>query len=90
MCRHNSGWTESGDTRNVFSSARVLIMARKSKASSEPFTVYENFLYLLAEIELVIGSQKIQWSPITAAKARGRLEVLVAKMSKLEGGSGTE
>jgi hypothetical protein len=64
-------------------------MARKSKASSEPFTVYENFLYLLAEIELVIGSQKIQWSPITTAKARERLEVLVAKLSKLEGGSGT-
>jgi hypothetical protein len=65
-------------------------MARKSKASSELFTVYENFLYLLAEIELVIGSGKIEWSPATTAAARRRLEVLVAKMGKLEGGSGSE
>jgi hypothetical protein len=65
-------------------------MAKRSKASSELFTAYENFLYLLAEIELVIRSQKIDWSPTTAAAARRRLEVLVAKMGKLEGGSEIE
>ncbi len=65
-------------------------MARRSKASSELFTAYENFQYLLAEIEFVIRSGKIEWSQTAAAVARRRLEVLVAQMGKLEGGSGSE
>lgn len=67
-------------------------MARKPKRLSDAITSYDNFLYLLAELELIVGSGKIDWSSrsATATAARCRLETLVAQMGKLESGSGCQ
>jgi hypothetical protein len=40
------------------------------------FTGYESFLYLLAELEMVIAGGTVQWTIATADAARRRLEVL--------------
>jgi hypothetical protein len=39
----------------------------------DPPTPYENFLYLLAEMEVAIERGTIRWSPETAKEARRRL-----------------
>jgi len=62
-------------------------MARKSKARPAAFTLNDNFLYLLAELELLVGSGDIDWSSASATVARQRLEKLVVRMFKLGGGS---
>lgn len=58
-------------------------MVRKPKTSSEVFTAYDNFLYLLAELELVVGSGRIRWSAPSASRARQRIDVLAATMGQL-------
>lgn len=58
-------------------------MVRKPKKSSEVYTAYDNFLYLLAELELVVGSGTIRWSASSASRARQRMDVLAATMGRL-------
>jgi hypothetical protein len=65
-------------------------MARKTKASSELFTTYEHLLYLLAEIEILVGSGTIGWPSGAATAARRRLDILVTEIGKLEGDSANE
>jgi hypothetical protein len=65
-------------------------MARKPKVSSYAFTPYDNFLYLLAELELVVGAGKIEWSSTSVSAARQRLEILAAKMAQLANCYGSE
>jgi hypothetical protein len=58
-------------------------MVRKSGAPPGPFTRYENFLYLLTELEMIIGSGKIEWSVASAIVARHRLDKLTAAVHQL-------
>jgi hypothetical protein len=58
-------------------------MASKPRAPPDVFTSYENFLYLLAELELVVGSGRIEWSTASALAARRRMEELTARMRQL-------
>jgi hypothetical protein len=56
---------------------------RKPSAPPGPFTQYENFLYLLAELELIVGSNKIRWSAESAILAQRRLDKLAAAVHQL-------
>jgi hypothetical protein len=58
-------------------------MVRKPKQSPEVFTAYENFIYLLTELELVVEAGAIRWSPATVNSAKRRLEELAAKMHQV-------
>jgi hypothetical protein len=51
---------------------------RKPTAPPGSFTQYENFLYLLTELELMVGSNKIRWSAESAILAQRRLDKLTA------------
>jgi hypothetical protein len=57
-----------------------------SKRDSSPVVstaVYENFLYLLWEIESAVGRNVIQWSTETAESARRRLENLASALNHI-------
>jgi hypothetical protein len=58
-------------------------MVRKPGAPPGSFTQYENFLYLLTELELIIGSGKINWSAASALVVRHRLDKLAAAAHEL-------
>jgi hypothetical protein len=58
-------------------------MVRKPKTSPRSFTSHENFLYLLTELELVVGSGKIEWSAVSAITAQRRLDRLSATVRTL-------
>jgi hypothetical protein len=58
-------------------------MVIKPRAPRGSFTHHENFLYLLAELELVVGSGKIEWSAASAVLAQRRLDRLAAAMHQL-------
>jgi hypothetical protein len=54
-------------------------VVRKPKRQPEVFSGYENFIYLLTELELVVDAGTIQWSATTAGAATRRLEKLAAR-----------
>ena len=58
-------------------------MVRKPRAPPGSFTQYENFLYLLTELELIIASGEIKWSAAAAIAARYRLDKLTAAVREL-------
>jgi hypothetical protein len=45
----------------------------KSVVAPQTFSREENFAYLLAELELVVGSGQLEWTPASASIARRRL-----------------
>lgn len=59
-------------------------MVRKPKPAlaSKPFTSYENFLYLLAELELTVASGNIPWTATSAMVAWRRLDTLAAEVQQ--------
>jgi hypothetical protein len=59
-------------------------MVRKPKPASalKPFTRYENFLYLLTELELTVASGKISWTATSAMAAWRRLDKLAAEVQQ--------
>ena len=58
-------------------------MVRRPRTLPKPFSGYENFNYLLTELELALGRENIEWSPPTAIAAMRRLERLVATMQSI-------
>jgi hypothetical protein len=60
-------------------------VARKTRQLPQTFTGYENFVYLLAELELVIEGGTIEWSVATANATKHRLEELARKMERIIG-----
>ena len=56
---------------------------RKSRTPPGSFTPYENFLYLLTELELIVGSNKITWTAASAILAQRRLDKLTAAVHQL-------
>jgi hypothetical protein len=58
-------------------------MARKPRPPPEVITSYENFLYLLAELELVVQSGAVRWTAAAAIMAARRLDKLAGKMHEL-------
>jgi hypothetical protein len=63
---------------------RYLARIRKLKSSpAVPTAVYENFLYLLCEMESAVGRNMIQWSTETAESARRRLENLASALDHI-------
>jgi hypothetical protein len=58
-------------------------MVRKPRKPPEPVTRYENFLYLLAELERVVASGKIECSAASALEAWHRLGRLTAAVRQL-------
>ena len=47
------------------------------------FTSYENFAYLLTELELTVGFGRIKWSAASATAAWRRLDNLTATLRQL-------
>jgi hypothetical protein len=60
-------------------------VVRKPKQLQETFSDYEGFVYLLAELELVIEAGTIRWSVITANATKHRLVELAARMDRIIG-----
>ena len=58
-------------------------MARKPRPPPQEITSYENFLYLLAELELVVQSGTVRWAAASAVLAARRLDKLAATMHEL-------
>ena len=58
-------------------------MVRRPPKPPEVFTSYENFLYLLAELELAIASGKIEWPEASVTAAWRRLDRLTAAVRQL-------
>jgi hypothetical protein len=58
-------------------------MLRKPRAPQAAFTGYESFIYLLTEIEIIIGSGTVKWSAATALAASQRLDRLAASVRQL-------
>jgi hypothetical protein len=56
---------------------------RKPRLPAGSFTQYENFLYLLTELELIVGSKKVNWSADSAILAQRRLDKLTAAVHQL-------
>jgi hypothetical protein len=59
-------------------------MARKPKAQPQVFTSYERLVYLLAELEFVVASGTVEWTPAAAATARDRVDRIAAALHQLE------
>jgi hypothetical protein len=49
----------------------------------ELFSRYENFIYLLTELELAMKRGGIEWSETMARAAKRRLEVLATRMERI-------
>jgi hypothetical protein len=58
-------------------------MVRKLRSPRGFFTHHENFFYLLTELELIVGSGKIEWSAASAVLAQRRLDKLTAAVHQL-------
>jgi hypothetical protein len=58
-------------------------VVKKRKQLPEAFSDYEGFVYLLAELELVIEGGTIGWSVATASATKHRLEELAARMNRI-------
>jgi len=55
-------------------------MSKRNSGPAASAAVYENFQYLLWEMESAVGRNVIQWSTETADSARRRLENLVSAL----------
>jgi hypothetical protein len=58
-------------------------MVRKRRPPPTVFTSYENFAYLLTELELTVGFGRIKWSAASATAAWRRLDNLTATLRQL-------
>jgi hypothetical protein len=58
-------------------------MRKITHKRSAIYTHHENFLYLLGELELLIASDAVEWSPSSAMTARHRLGVLSSAMHRI-------
>lgn len=58
-------------------------MGKRSKAPVDVPTVYEIFLYLLAELEQAVDRGVIEWSAASAEAAQHRLDKLSAELSRI-------
>ena len=58
-------------------------MAKKQKRPPEALGRYDNFVYLLAELELVMAAGTIRWSAATAKATKLRLEELATAMGRV-------
>jgi hypothetical protein len=58
-------------------------MARKPRTPPAAFTSLEDFYYLLTELELAVGSGKIEWSTASARNVRRRLDKLTATVCEV-------
>jgi hypothetical protein len=58
-------------------------MSRRKSSAALSTAVYENFLYLLWEMESTIERNVIQWSTETAESARRRLENLASALDHI-------
>jgi hypothetical protein len=56
---------------------------RRRKQSPDGFSSYEGFIYLLAELELVIEAGNIRWSLPAANATKYRFEELAIKMGRI-------
>jgi hypothetical protein len=58
-------------------------MSKRDASGAVSTAVYENFLYLLWEMESAIGRNVIQWSTEMAESARCRLEDLASALNHI-------
>jgi hypothetical protein len=56
-----------------------MVRRPKPPPASKPFTSYENFLYLLTELELTVASGKISWTATSAMMTWRRLDKLATE-----------
>jgi hypothetical protein len=59
-------------------------MARKRNVQPQVFTGYERFVYLLTELEFVVASGTVEWTPASATMARDRVDRIAAALHQLE------
>jgi hypothetical protein len=55
-------------------------VSKRPTKSATADVVYENFLYLLAEMEFALARQKIEWTIESAEAAQRRLEKLATEL----------
>ena len=58
-------------------------MSKRNSGPAASAAVYENFQYLLWEMESAVGRNVIQWSTETAESARRRLENLASALGHI-------
>jgi hypothetical protein len=61
-------------------------MARKPNVQPQVFTSYERFVYLLTDLEFVVASGTVEWTPASMATARDRMDRIAAALHQLEFG----
>jgi len=59
-------------------------MARKPKVQAQVFTSYERFVYLLAELEFVVASDTVEWTPASVLTAKTRVDRIASALHQLE------
>ena len=59
-------------------------MSRKPKVHAQVFTSHERFVYLLAELEIVIASGTVEWTTASVATARSRVDRIATALHQLE------
>ena len=59
-------------------------MSRKPKVHAQVFTSHERFVYLLAELEIVIASGTVEWTTASVATARNRVDRIATALHQLE------
>jgi hypothetical protein len=58
-------------------------MVRKRKMPPEAFTSHERFVYLLTELEFVIASGTVKWTPASAEMAMDRVNRIATVMHQI-------
>jgi hypothetical protein len=59
-------------------------MVRKPKVQPQVFTGYERFVFLLVELEFVVASGTVEWTPASVATARNRVDRIATALHQLE------
>jgi len=59
-------------------------MSRKPKVHAQVFTSHERFVYLLAELEIVIASGTVEWTTASVATASNRVDRIATALHQLE------
>ena len=59
-------------------------MSRKPKVHAQVFTSHERFVYLLAELEIVVASGTVEWTTASVATARNRVDRIATALHQLE------
>jgi hypothetical protein len=59
-------------------------MARQPKVQPQVFTSDERFVYLLAELEFVVASGTVEWTPASVATAKTRVDRIATALHQLE------